>query len=246
MTAIDFAMAYAECLEEALQVETGEKIETEAEKEFRRVWRPLSSIEKRDEQEGETTVIEEFINKEEEDKLLRILEQGEWVELVKRRLQNWGGYPHPDGMAEEGLPDWLKMLAERIENIFPYWNNKHINQALINEYTHGQGIAPHKDGPNYTPYASILSLSSAAVISFAGGMFPTTLPLPPRSLCAFAGSFYQDYTHEIPVRPHDAAVRYSITLRHAVTTDRVNSWTAVGREELKSRKDGWIRSVTDK
>lgn len=27
-----------------------------------------------------------------------------WVQLAHRRLQNWGGLPHPKGMVQEDLP----------------------------------------------------------------------------------------------------------------------------------------------
>ncbi len=32
-----------------------------------------------------------------------------WTQLRNRRLQNWGGMPHPKGMIPEQMPDWLEV-----------------------------------------------------------------------------------------------------------------------------------------
>ena len=33
-----------------------------------------------------------------------------WTQLANRRLQNWGGVPHPKGMIAEALPSWLQVV----------------------------------------------------------------------------------------------------------------------------------------
>lgn len=51
--------------------------------------------------------IPDFITREEEDYLMQQIyaaPKPKWKELAHRKLQNWGGLPHPKGMVAEAIP----------------------------------------------------------------------------------------------------------------------------------------------
>ncbi|MCL4126001.1 UNVERIFIED_CONTAM: hypothetical protein GTU68_045408, partial [Idotea baltica] len=86
--------------------------------------------------------IPNFISEEEEKILLQKVYEApkpKWVHLSNRRLQNWGGLPHPKGMVAEPLPQWLKSCMTKVDalNLF---NGNVTNHVLVNEYLSGQGI----------------------------------------------------------------------------------------------------------
>ena len=55
--------------------------------------------------------IPNFIGVDEEERLLRNVynvPKPKWTQLAHRRLQNWGGIPHPKGMVAETIPEVLE------------------------------------------------------------------------------------------------------------------------------------------
>lgn len=88
-----------------------------------------------------------------------------WVHLSGRKLQNWGGLPHPRGMLTENLPDWLQKYAEKI-SCLGLFDGKVANHVLVNEYLPGEGIMPHEDGPLYFPTVTTISLGSHTMLDF--------------------------------------------------------------------------------
>jgi hypothetical protein len=113
-----------------------------------------------------------FLSDEEAvDLLARIDEMpaSSWTDLKRRRLQNHGGTPHPDGnsllvsvavvfalaptpsfafvctgMLEEPVPKFIEQIFGLLveTGIFP--EDGPPNHVLINSYKCGQGIAPHQ------------------------------------------------------------------------------------------------------
>ncbi|KAG5452618.1 Alpha-ketoglutarate-dependent dioxygenase alkB 6 [Clonorchis sinensis] len=63
-----------------------------------------------------------------------------WVTLSGRRLQNWGGIPHPKGMLSEPIPPWLTKFVDRVSALGVFGSHS-ANHVLINEYKPGQGIS---------------------------------------------------------------------------------------------------------
>ncbi|XP_020893540.1 alpha-ketoglutarate-dependent dioxygenase alkB homolog 6 [Exaiptasia diaphana] len=112
--------------------------------------------------------IPNFITKIEEEHLLTKVYSApkpKWTSLSDRRLQNWGGLPHPKGMIKEDLPPWLKVYAEKIGSL-PVFDGNTPNHVLVNEYEPGQGIMPHEDGPLFYPVVSTINLGSHTVLNF--------------------------------------------------------------------------------
>nr|XP_045598452.1 alpha-ketoglutarate-dependent dioxygenase alkB homolog 6-like isoform X2 [Procambarus clarkii] len=86
-----------------------------------------------------------------------------WKELAHRRLQNWGGLPHPKGMVAEPIPSWLQEQMEKITALRAF-GDKTPNHVLVNEYLPGQGIMPHVDGPMFYPTISTINVGSHSVL----------------------------------------------------------------------------------
>ncbi|XP_005002580.1 alpha-ketoglutarate-dependent dioxygenase alkB homolog 6 isoform X3 [Cavia porcellus] len=68
--------------------------------------------------------VPDFISKEEEEYLLRQVYNApkpKWTQLSGRKLQNWGGLPHPRGMVLERLPPWLQRYVDKHSSPVPAW-----------------------------------------------------------------------------------------------------------------------------
>ena len=104
--------------------------------------------------------IPNFLSNEEEVYLLdRVysVPKPKWTQLTRRRLQNWGGIPHPNGMISEPIPQvlkkiksllhfhhffflqWLQCCMDKVANL-GIFGEKKPNHVLINEYKPNEGI----------------------------------------------------------------------------------------------------------
>ncbi|XP_018607078.2 alpha-ketoglutarate-dependent dioxygenase alkB homolog 6 isoform X3 [Scleropages formosus] len=86
--------------------------------------------------------VPEFITKSEEAYLLQQVYKApkpKWTQLLGRRLQNWGGLPHLNGMLAEKLPIWLQQYCNKISDLGVF-GGKTANHVLVNEYKPGEGI----------------------------------------------------------------------------------------------------------
>ncbi|XP_043946207.1 alpha-ketoglutarate-dependent dioxygenase alkB homolog 6 [Protopterus annectens] len=158
-----------------------------------------------------------FISKSEEDYLLQQVYSApkpKWTQLSGRRLQNWGGLPHPRGMLAESLPGWLKKYAEKISS-YGVFDGTIANHVLVNEYNPREGIMPHEDGPLYFPTVTTISLGSHTLLDFyhpvrrgdqeEEASIPQTeenryflsLLVEPRSLLILRDEMYITYLHGI-------------------------------------------------
>ncbi|KAF5889229.1 alpha-ketoglutarate-dependent dioxygenase alkB 6, partial [Clarias magur] len=112
--------------------------------------------------------IPEFISEAEEEYLLQQVYNApkpKWTQLSGRRLQNWGGLPHPKGMIAEKLPDWLLRYTEKVSGLGAF-AGKSANHVLVNEYRPEEGIMPHEDGPLYHPTVTTITLGSHTLLDF--------------------------------------------------------------------------------
>lgn len=142
--------------------------------------------------------------------------------MSKRKLQNWGGLPHPKGMVAEDLPQWLETYAKKLAALGMF-EDKVPNHVLVNEYESGQGIMPHEDGPLYYPTVSTISLGSHTLLDFYKPLtdreeqvaeketsgttledrYIFSLLLLPRSLIFVREDMYKIYLHGIDPRKSD-------------------------------------------
>ncbi|XP_070254930.1 alpha-ketoglutarate-dependent dioxygenase alkB homolog 6 isoform X6 [Myotis yumanensis] len=88
--------------------------------------------------------VPDFISKEEEEYLLRQVfnaPKPKWTQLSGRKLQNWGGLPHPRGMVPERLPLWLQRYVDKVSDL-NLFGGLPANHVLVNQYLPGEGIMP--------------------------------------------------------------------------------------------------------
>ncbi|XP_072472450.1 alpha-ketoglutarate-dependent dioxygenase alkB homolog 6 isoform X5 [Notamacropus eugenii] len=115
-----------------------------------------------------------FISEQEESQLLRQVYEApkpKWTQLSGRKLQNWGGLPHPKGMVPEQLPPWLQHWVDSVSSL-GLFGGAQANHVLVNEYQPGEGIMPQ-----FQPKFSLL--------------------LEPRSLLVLRGEAYTHLLHGI-------------------------------------------------
>ncbi|KAJ9468229.1 hypothetical protein DIPPA_04415 [Diplonema papillatum] len=248
MTAIDFRLALLECLDEFNAAPAQDVAPS--------VWRPCApgldfgTVDEAASDLPNLAVVGDFVSDAEEAWLRDMIYDGnerEWHHLVKRRLQNWGGFPHYKGMYQEQLPGWAGHVCRRLEQS-GYWNGgPAVNQILLNEYTGGRGIAAHKDGPNYDPpAAAVLSLLSDARMVFRSpDGIEKRVNLPRKSLLVFSGEYFTDWTHCVPDCEARGPVRLSMTMRQAKVDANLSGLTPEGKAEINDRKQKWIRAVTE-
>lgn len=191
--------------------------------------------------------IPDFITREEESHLLNKIysvPKPKWTQLSNRKLQNWGGIPHPKGMIAEKLPEWLDTYLERINQLGVFESVK-PNHVLINEYLAGQGIMPHFDGPLYYPTISTISCGSHTILNFyepdrtSEGSEVCSIFVDARSLLILQDDMYEKYVHGISSKTEDTlssdilnccssspnqvlnrSTRVSLTIRHVPKTTK--------------------------
>uniref|UniRef100_A0A2A4JNU8 Fe2OG dioxygenase domain-containing protein n=1 Tax=Heliothis virescens TaxID=7102 RepID=A0A2A4JNU8_HELVI len=149
--------------------------------------------------------ISEFISPEEEKGILTNIyaaPKPKWTQLSNRRLQNWGGIPHNNGMIAETIPPWLDKYLEKIHGL-NVMEGKRPNHVLVNEYLPGQGIMPHLDGSLFYPTITTISVGSHIVLNFLEPTEDNTINtdpvfsflLEPRSLLILQDKLYTQYLH---------------------------------------------------
>ncbi|XP_059057489.1 alpha-ketoglutarate-dependent dioxygenase alkB homolog 6 [Achroia grisella] len=148
--------------------------------------------------------ISEYISASEESSILSNVHAApkpKWTQLSNRRLQNWGGIPHSNGMIAETIPTWLDHYLENIHRL-DVMGGKRPNHVLVNEYLPGQGIMPHLDGSLFYPTITTISVGSHIILKFLEPQQDTSkvtpifsLLLEPRSLLILQDSLFSKYLH---------------------------------------------------
>lgn len=84
-----------------------------------------------------------FVTEAQAQELETCVGQQPWVPLYGRRLQNYGGVPHPCGTIQEPLPEFLRALALKLARAGVFPANAEPDQALVNQYAADQGSELH-------------------------------------------------------------------------------------------------------
>ncbi|XP_012260840.2 alpha-ketoglutarate-dependent dioxygenase alkB homolog 6 [Athalia rosae] len=159
--------------------------------------------------------IPNFITPEEENEILQRINctpLPKWTQLSHRRLQNWGGIPHPKGMIAEAIPGWLAKFVKKVSDFQVFESHTSPNHVLINEYLPGQGIMPHSDGPLFHPIVTTISCGSHTFLDFYRRNTSDQLEVPVlefslllerRSLLILEKDLYHNYLHSIAERNSD-------------------------------------------
>jgi alkylated DNA repair dioxygenase AlkB len=152
----------------------------------------------------------EFLSSGTERELLREIDHAPWLSELKRRVQHYGWrYDYKarrvlPSMYIGPLPAWLSDIAGIL--VERGWFDKKPDQAIVNEYHPGQGIAPHVDcEPCFGPSVASISLLSDVVMGFDN---PSTGQraeevLRSRSALVLTGPARYGWRHGISARMND-------------------------------------------
>ena len=155
--------------------------------------------------------IENYINEDEQDEFLAHVDEGLWLEDLKRRVQHYGfKYNYKArrvdmSMRVGELPKWLKELSVKLyqEGYMP----EVADQVIINEYEPGQGISAHIDcEPCFQDTIVSLSLGSSCIMYFINKFDKTKkfeVWLDPGSLIVLSDEARYNWLHAIPPRKSD-------------------------------------------
>ena len=177
------------------------------------------------------TYIPHFVTPATEALLAAEIDAAPWITDLKRRVQHYGyRYDYRartvTGHAYLGpLPDWLVGFGAQLRDAG--WFQQLPDQAIVNEYAPGQGIAAHVDCvPCFSGTIASLSLLSSCAMRFQGRSSGEQLTnvLEPRSLLVLQGPARFDWTHAIPARKSDVIEgqrvprgrRLSLTFRNII------------------------------
>lgn len=148
--------------------------------------------------------IPDFINGDEQTRLMEIIDQQSWSIKDQRRIQEYGyKYDYKDGSFIASthlgkLPKWLQDIAVLLVK-----NSLMVNvpdQVIVNEYQPGQGIVSHTDCiPCFGNTISILSLGSECVMDFTHSQTQeeANILLQSGSLLIFKGAARYNWQHGI-------------------------------------------------
>ena len=174
----------------------------------------------------------DYINEVQHDWLLDRIDQEQWLDDLKRRVQHYGfKYNYKARKVDMDmhigeLPEWLNRLSEKLyaDKLMP----EIADQVIVNEYLPGQGISSHIDcEPCFQDTIVSLSLGSGCVMNFTNKSDKRKkIPvwLAPRSLVVLRGEARYEWLHGIAAKKsdewdgekHERQRRVSLTFRKVI------------------------------
>ncbi len=155
--------------------------------------------------------IKNYITADEHGALLAHVDNGLWLDDLKRRVQHYGfKYNYRArkvdmSMRVGELPEWLKNLSKKLHQ--DEYMPEVADQVIVNEYRPGQGISAHIDcEPCFKDTIVSLSLGSGCIMNFTNKLDSTQkIPvwLEPRSLVVLSGEARYGWLHSIAARKWD-------------------------------------------
>lgn len=176
--------------------------------------------------------LREFIAKSTEVSLLQHIDSASWLTALKRRVQHYGyRYDYKARRIDHSMqlgpmPPWIDALGNMLQERGVL--DQPPDQAIINEYTPGQGIARHIDcEPCFGETVASLSLLSGVVMDFeqADTGELRSMWLEPRSLVVLRQDARYRWKHGIAARLTDGpgmtrGRRISMTFRTVILDAR--------------------------
>ena len=182
--------------------------------------------------------VPDFLDEAEETSIISQIDQGEWIEDLRRRVQHYGWrYDYKarrvdPAMHLGALPAWADALARRLFDAKLVPNLP--DQVIVNEYREDQGIGRHVDSESFADGVAMISLLESWEMIFCDkqGKRKVSRMLERRSVTVIKGKARYDWTHEIPKRKsepvnpgkkhprRDRVRRVSLTFRKVVEGSR--------------------------
>ena len=159
----------------------------------------------------------DFLTAAEEDCLLERIDDSAWLADLSRRVLHFGyKYDYTSRKLDESsrirpLPEWLARLSHVVREAASEEAKQLLDpdqpfeQAIINEYMPGQGIAPHFDRDRFGPIVATVSLGSAVNMDLHCDSTEVNhvRRLEPRSLLLLCGDARSKWRHGIAKRNSD-------------------------------------------
>jgi alkylated DNA repair dioxygenase AlkB len=151
-----------------------------------------------------------YLNHNEQQQLVSIVDQQPWLTDLKRRVQHYGyrySYSHRSldaSMSLGPLPTWAFALARRLNQ--DGYTAQIPDQLIVNEYEPGQGISAHIDCvPCFDATVMAISLGSSCTMVFKqpATREQVSILLEPGSLTVMTDDARHVWQHSIPARKSD-------------------------------------------
>ena len=154
--------------------------------------------------------MENFLMCDEEHSLMTHIDSSPWLSDLRRRVQHYGWrynyrerMVHPDDYIGP-LPEWMVQIVRRLVATNIIDKETVIDQAIVNEYLPGQGIAAHIDQPSmFGREVVTISMGSAVTMDFSRGDATHHIRLHPCSVARLREDARYKWTHAIPSRKSD-------------------------------------------
>lgn len=152
----------------------------------------------------------EYITRDDETRLLAIVDKQLWLTSLKRRVQHYGYlYDYKrrtvdPSMFLGALPGWAEEVATKLYR--NGYTTQIPDQVIVNEYLPGQGISSHVDcEPCFGEVIISLTLGSGCIMHFTQLKTHRRFPLylEPCSLLVMQGAARYQWKHGILPRKHD-------------------------------------------
>lgn len=160
--------------------------------------------------------IPHYISTPHHDALIQTIDAQPWRSDLARRTQHYGYiYDYRAKRVDQSaylgdLPPWLHRIAAQC--VTDGLTAQTPNQAIINEYTPGQGIASHIDClPCFDDVVISLSLAAPAVMDLKQQEQHVPILLEPRSLLVLRSEARYKWTHGIARRQQDQVNGHAIS-----------------------------------
>lgn len=156
------------------------------------------------------TYVPDFVTLEEHDELMRVIDQQEWSDALKRRTQHYGyQYDYTRKTVDTSmylgpLPGWIVPYANKL--VEQEFFSELPDQVIVNEYQPGQGISRHIDCTScFTSTIASLSLNSTVQMEFENRFSNKkgSMMLDTRSLLVLSNEARYDWLHSIAARTAD-------------------------------------------
>ena len=146
----------------------------------------------------------DFLGKNEENRILRNIDQSPWSEELQRRVQHYGWrYDYNSRQIDPSmhlgaLPSWARELGLRLVQLGLLVEKP--DQVIVNEYRNNQGITLHTDARSFADGIATISLIESWEMNFWCGRDKRILRLERRSALIMHGDARYKWKHEIPKR----------------------------------------------
>ena len=171
-----------------------------------------------------------FLDDQQQRSAIRQIDQSAWLTDLERRVQHYGWrYDYRARTIDRSmrigpLPEWLAEIAASLHERTGLFDGV-PNQAIVNEYEPGQGIAMHADRQCFGPAVATVSLGDDWTMDFraVGGKQKAQMLLVRGSALVLTGEARNHWLHGIAKRKSETTAstqrprtrRLSLTFRTA-------------------------------